>query len=460
MQISQNKMLGLAAAALLLGLGYWLSSPNPQLPAQEMSKNQPVVSSEQPLIPVSEPRLLSLEVDTAIDVDWSACTDNYGSEECLLAITPLIAEVDVVGDLSWIDLIDRFDDNLKVISQVVEDPSCIPPATGLDPIAEHSQTESADKTAGRATANCGAEAFSELGALMQRCHNDPRRSPPTEEEMLVEASRRGITDLALLYEVEQSARYGKIEETWLDKECASLTVAMQSMPTLYHQLGISDEKVRRRDSDFLDKPFRIKQIFISRAYIERAVLLGDFRLAQHYLKSAKLTSSLLGPDRVNGYEGEEFMYEKVKQRDQEVEQVLDKLVTHVPEVGFAAKATHLVQRYPSLSFTNPRELADIREQNESPDRTKGYPKKFIPEDDWYQRALDIATYGIAADRMNGVPADLPSNPLQSDVFHSDFWRSGDKISFLIRHLDANDWEYASQKANELVAAAKQRQNTP
>ena len=72
----------------------------------------------------------------------------------------------------------------------------------------------------------------------------------------------------------------------------------------------------------------------------------------------------------------------------------------------------------------------------------------------------MATYGIAADRMNGVPADLPSNPLQSDVFHSEFWNDSDKQLFLERFLDANDWEYASQKANELVAAAQQSQNTP
>ena len=150
----------------------------------------------------------------------------------------------------------------------------------------------------------------------------------------------------------------------------------------------------------------------------------------------------------------------IKERDNTIDAVVDKLITHVPEVGFAAKATHLVQRYPSLLWTDPRELASVREENESPFRIIGRPKKFIPEDDWYQRALDIATYGLAADRMNGVPADLPSNPLQSEEFRSEFWDPGDKVSFLERYLDANDWEYASQKANELVAAAKQRQNNP
>ena len=461
MQISRNKMLGLAAAALLLGLAYWLSSPNPQLSAQETSKTQPVVSSEPLPIPDSELPHLPLEVDTPLEIDWSACTDNYASDECLSAITPLIAEVGVVGELSWIDLIDRFDDNLKVISQVVEDPACIPPATGLDPIAEHSQTESADKTAGRAIANCGAEAFSELGALMQRCHNDPRRSPPTEEEMLADASRRGITDLALLYKVEQSARYGKLEETWMDKECERLVSDLQATPSIFHQLKvIGDLEVARVERNFPDRSARTRQLFKSYAYIERSVLLGDYRLAKDYLASSRLATALVGPSAVYGYEEEKPLFEHKKQRDQEIASVIDKIITHVPAAGFAAKATHLVQRYPPLRFTDPRDLEDIREQNESPDRIKGTPKIFIPEDDWYQRALDIATYGIAADRMNGVPADLPSNPLQSDVFHSEFWNDGDKQLFLERFLDANDWEYASQKANELVAAAKQRQNTP
>ena len=460
MQISQNKMLGLAAAALLLGLGYWLSSPNPQSPAQETSKTQPVVSSESLPIPGFELPHLSLEVDTPLEIDWSACTDNYGSDGCLTAITPLIAEVGVVGDLSWIDLIDRFDDNLKVISQVVEDPACIPPATGLDPIAEHSQTESADKTAGRAIANCGAEAYGEVGLLMRRCSDDPRGSPPTEEDILQDAARRGITDLGLLYKLEQNARYGQLEHQWLKKKCASLLAGMNGAHPLYHQLAINES---RADwvNDFPKESPRIRQIFKSRTYIERSVLLGDYRLAEEYIAAANwITERLVGPNIVYGYEHERALFEPLKQRDQEMTSVIDKIITHVPAVGFAAKATHLVQRYPPLWYTDPSDIEDIREQNESPGRIKGTPQTFIPEDDWYQRALDIATYGIAADRMNGVPADLPSNPLQSDVFHSEFWRSGDKISFLIRHLDANDWEYASQKANELVAAAKQRQNNP
>ena len=453
--------IGLGLLALMLVFYFWQIGSKPVSFVSETVKAEPIVNARTVPIATPGPSVPVFEVDTPLEIDWSACTDNYGSEECLSAITPLIAEVGVVGDLSWIDLIDRFDDNLKVISQVVEDPSCIPPATGLDPIAEHSQTESADKTAGRAIANCGAEAYGEVGVLMRRCSNDPMRVPPTEEEMLVEASRRGITDLALLYEVEQSARYGKLEETWVDKECERLVSDLKATPSIFHQLKIiGDLEVARVKRNFPDRSPRTRQLFKSYAYIERSVLLGDYRLAKDYLASSRLATALVGPSAVYGYEEEKPLFEHKKQRDQEVDSVIDKIITHVPAAGFAAKATHLVQRYPPLRFTDPRDLEDIREQNESPGRIKGTPQTFIPEDDWYQRALDIATYGIAADRMNGVPADLPSNPLQSDVFHSDFWRSGDKISFLIRHLDANDWEYASQKANELVAAAKQRQNTP
>ena len=462
MKTSTNRLLIVATTLLvsLLGLFLFRSNPNPAPIAPEIDKSQEVAPSAPAEIPTQPLLAPVLEVETALDIDWSACTDNYGSDECLTAITPLIAEVDVVGDLSWVDLIDRFDDNLKVISQVVEDPSCIPPATGLDPIAEHSQTESADKTAGRAIANCGAEAYGEVGLLMRRCSDDPRGSPPTEEDILQDAARRGITDLGLLYKLEQNARYGQLEHQWLKKKCASLLAGMNGAHPLYHQLAINES---RADwvNDFPKESPRIRQIFKSRTYIERSVLLGDYRLAEEYIAAANwITERLVGPNIVYGYEHERALFEPLKQRDQEMTSVIDKIITHVPAVGFAAKATHLVQRYPPLRFTDPRDLEDIREQNESPGRIKGTPQTFIPEDDWYQRALDIATYGIAADRMNGVPADLPSNPLQSDVFHSDFWRSGDKISFLIRHLDANDWEYASQKANELVAAAKQRQNTP
>ena len=460
MKTSTNRLLIVATTLLvsLLGLFLFRSNPNPAPIAPEIDKSQEVAPSAPAEIPTQPPLAPVLEVETALDIDWTACTDKYGSEECLTAITPLIAEVDVVGDLSWIDLIDRFDDNLKVISQVVEDPSCIPPATGLDPIAEHSQTESADKTAGRAIANCGAEAYGEVGLLMRRCSDDPRGSPPTEEDILQDAARRGITDLGLLYKLEQNARYGQLEHQWLKKKCASLLAGMNGAHPLYHQLSIHDHNADWVNNDFPDRSTRIKQLFKSRTYIERSVLLGDYRLAGEYIVAANSLTALAGPNLVYGYEHERALFEPLKQRDQEMASVIDKIITHVPAAGFAAKATHLVQRYPPLRFTDPRDLEDIREQNESPGRIKGTPKIFIPEDDWYQRALDIATYGIAADRMNGVPADLPSNPLQSDVFHSEFWNDGDRQLFLERFLDANDWEYASQKANELVAAAKERQN--
>ena len=460
MKTSTNRLLIVATTLLvsLLGLFLFRSNPNPAPIAPEIDKSQVVAQSEPSEIPTQPPLAPVLEVETALDIDWTACTDKYGSEECLTAITPLIAEVDVVGDLSWIDLIDRFDDNLKVISQVVEDPACIPPATGLDPIAEHSQTESADKTAGRAIANCGAEAYGEVGLLMRRCSDDPRGSPPTEEDILQDAARRGITDLGLLYKLEQNARYGQLEHQWLKKKCASLLAGMNGAHPLYHQLSIHDHNADWVNNDFPDRSTRIKQLFKSRTYIERSVLLGDYRLAGEYIVAANSLTALAGPNLVYGYEHERALFEPLKQRDQEMASVIDKIITHVPAAGFAAKATHLVQRYPPLRFTDPRDLEDIREQNESPGRIKGTPKIFIPEDDWYQRALDIATYGIAADRMNGVPADLPSNPLQSDVFHSEFWNDGDRQLFLERFLDANDWEYASQKANELVAAAKERQN--
>ena len=461
MKTSTNRSLIVATTLLvsLLGLFLFRSNPNPAPIVPEIDKSQEVAQSEPAEIPTQPPLAPVLEVETALDIDWTACTDKYGSEECLTAITPLIAEVDVVGDLSWIDLIDRFDDNLKVISQVVEDPSCIPPATGLDPIAEHSQTESGGKTEGRAIANCGSKAFGELGALIRRCNLAPK-NVPTEERVLADAAERGITDLAILYDLEQNVRYAQLEGQWLDKQCVKLAERSLSAPNIYHQLEIHDQKKSTVNSGFPDLSSSIRLLWQSRTYIERSILMGDYRLARHYLESAGSTSSLLKPFVLAGYEHEKHLFVPIKERDNTIDAVVDKLITHVPEVGFAAKATHLVQRYPSLLWTDPRELAFVRDENESPYRTKGYPKKFIPEDDWYQRALDIATYGIAADRMNGVPADLPSNPLQSDVFHSDFWRSGDKISFLIRHLDANDWEYASQKANELVAAAKQRQNTP
>ena len=461
MKTSTNRSLIVATTLLvsLLRLFLFRSNPNPAPIVPEIDKSQVVAQSEPSEIPTQPPLAPVLEVETALDIDWSACTDNHGSEECLTAITPLIAEVGVVGDLSWIDLIDRFDDNLKVISQVVEDPSCIPPATGLDPIAEHSQTESGGKTEGRAIANCGSKAFGELGVLIRRC-NLPPKNVRTEERVLADAAERGITDLAILYDLEQNVRYAQLEGQWLDKQCVQLAERSLSAPNIYHQLEIHKQKKARVEAGFPDQSLRNRLLFKSRTYIERSVLLGDFRLAKYYLRAADFNKGFIKPIALVGFAHEKHLFEPIKERDNTIEAVVDKLITHVPEVGFAAKATHLVQRYPSLLWTDPVHLESIRDENESPYRIIGRPKKFIPEDDWYQRALDIATYGIAADRMNGVPADLPSNPVQSDVFHSDFWRSGDKISFLIRHLDANDWEYASQKANELVAAAKQRQNTP
>ena len=457
MKTSTNRLLIVTTTFLvsLLGLFLFRSTPNPAPFVPKIDKSQVVAQRQPSEIPTQPPLAPVLEVETALDVNWSACTDDYGSNECLTAITPLIAEVDVVGDLSWIDLIDRFDDNLKVISQVIEDPACIPPAIGFDPIVELSQASDTDKTADQAAANCGAKAFGELGALLQRCNSVDRKAP-TEERVLADAAERGITDLAILYDLEQNVRYAQLEGQWLDKECVKLAAQSRSAPTLYNQLGLNDSQMVNASSWFAQVDVSTATLFKSDTYIERAVLLGDYRLAKHYLEATVLTTTLLKPNPLAGYEHEKHLFVPIKERDDNIDAVVNKLITHVPEVGFAAKASHLVQRYPSLLFTDPLYLESIRDENESPYRTKGRPKIFIPENNWYQRALDIATYGIAADRMNGVPADLPSNPLQSDVFHSEFWQSGDKISFLIQHLDANDWEYASQRANELVAAAKQR----
>lgn len=459
MQISRNKLFGIGTVALLAGLGlaYWLSDSNPQSTRLKISQVEPIVNSEPVQIAAPEPSVPALDVDTPLDIDWSACTDNYASDECLSAITPLIAEVDVVGDLSWIDLIDRFDDNLQVISKVVDDPACIPPATGLDRIVEYSQTESTDSTADQAIVNCGAKAFGELGALIRRC-NLAHKNVPTEERVLADAAERGITDLAILYDLEQNVRYAQLEGQWLDKQCVKLAERSLSAPNIYHQLVIHDQIKDTVNSGFPDVSSSIRLFWQSHTYIERSTLLGDYRLARHYLEAANSNSSLLKPLVLAGYEHEKHLFVPIKERDNTIEAVVDKLITHVPEVGFAAKATHLVQRYPSVRFTDPFDLESIRDENESPNRIIGRPKKFIPEDNWYQRALDIATYGIAADRMAGISADLPANPIDPEIVRSEFWNDGDRQLFLERFLDPNDWEYASQKANELVAAAKQRQS--
>ena len=110
-------------------------------------------------------------------------------------------------------------------------------------------------------------------------------------------------------------------------------------------------------------------------------MLGDYRLAGKYIAAANSITELAGPNFVYRYEHERPIFEPLKQRDQEVDSVIDKIISHVPAVGFAAKTTHLVQRYPSIRFTDPRDLEDIRKQNESPGRIKGTPQTFIPEDD-------------------------------------------------------------------------------
>ena len=208
--------------------------------------------------------------DEQPDIEWSYCMDDMTSDACMEAIDPLFHKAPVLGSLSWVQLFEKIDTNINALTAALNNPDC-----GIV------KPESFQPSTGTKSANvaCGARAFAELGVLAQRCgqiHSDP----PSAEARLQHAQLAGETDLQVLDQLEQSARMAQLEHEWLRQRCTKNEKALYGVPNILPALQFREHEHKLSQSAFGPyaghKPWR----WNSEAYIEQAVLLGDYRAVQ------------------------------------------------------------------------------------------------------------------------------------------------------------------------------------
>ena len=368
-------------------------------------------------------------------VDWNRCIDDLHAPECIEAITPLIAEIEVVGDLGWLDLMDRLAVNTERVAASLSNPECTPPVSGFEPISD------------TAADHCAARAFGELGALLRGCSRSFDGRGDSYERRVGRANiaaERGVTDLSVLDALTQADRLDQLESAWLLARCVDIMGDLESLPALFAELDESPPR-QPHTHEAVDYPWRVERL--SAAYVERAVLAGDYRVAAHYYDANRRNAGLSNkiptvPLRTD----QRAIEEQARLFEANVEATIRRLAAHNPAQGYRILSEHYVSKFPDYSMFYPsKDLMDaIAIENSLPEVVSGEtPKTYLVEEDWYQRTLDLLTYQHVAQRLSGIPMEVYQQNFDGFPHHD--YPIFDEL------LDANDREYASQRANEIIA---------
>ena len=426
--MKRNLLLGSILLAVLFAIGYLVRPPQNQ--SQIASERVFRVDSAMPHRKGRRllPEVVTVETDTEapLFVDWNRCLDDRMADTCISAITPLVHSVHVVGDLSYVDLIERMDGNMLMIKDALARIECEPSPTGLN-----------ESFAG--ALDCGAEAFAELGELLRGC-----KEAGVVHGFVDRLERSNVTDLQQLAEAEQRDRYEKLRYSWLTAKCPPVIEKFKAMPTL-----VPNEEAL--------KSYGNREQKAARAYTERAVLLGDYRVADQYAESASEMSryrhmfrheqgywrDLTGvqPARL----GDEAVVLSLKSYDAFISQVIGRLVARNPELGYQQLADHEYFRFPDFQHHRPDQFGDlIADMNSDPEIIAGNaPKYFEAEEDWASRTFSLVKFQLAANRLAGRSEDLHYTKAGAG-------KLGEIKPMIDRYLDANDLEYASQEAWKIV----------
>jgi len=401
----------------------------PQLGGKDQHPNMQH-SAAKPVAPVSGPLgkpvvTPQLDADTnTLDIDWHQCVDDQGGSACIGAMTPLIAAVPVIGDLSYVDLIERLGTNLALVEAAVADVSCAPPSTGWSPSSKHYQ-------------RCGAEAFAEVGRLLQGCLG---HGSATDAARRLEDS--GVTDVQALTAAEVQDSYTRVQQTWLDSKCSEVAEQLEAMPKLH----------------VLEVPIRLKKFVLQKRfyeYTERAVLLGDYRVAPYFAESA---AQMIDYRRERNEFGRPVVittggYLPVSEQGEEVvlrhqhsltKRVIDKIIASDPLLGYEQLADYQYHRFPDFDGHRP-DVFDIslEELNSAYAIEKRGQRVYEIEGDWEQRIFDMIKYQIVANRLAGRPEDLHFSPSGAGYIKN-------IREAIDMYMDVNDLEYASQQAWNIV----------
>ena len=434
MERQHKSILVIFALVVSVAVTSWLlseASPKPQI-EEQLREQESVIKANSASPEIPEVKITDSEQANLIKIDWNLCLDDLHAPECIEAITPLIAEIEVVGDLGWLDLMDRLAVNMERVAASLSNPECRPPVSGFEPISD------------TAADHCAARAFGELGALLRGCSRSFDGRGDSYERRVGRANiaaERGVTDLSVLDALTQVDRLDRLESTWLSAKCDALLSTLGQLPAVD---ALMDEapSLGGHGERPLGYPWRM--VRASNLYVERAVLLGDFRLADRYYEAARATALLKGLDPLPLLEvGDEFRDASARAFEAQLEQIITKIVAENPAVGYQAWANHLGTKHPGFILYPSDENKMLLDQENKILREANLPLLYFPEEDWYQRTLDLLTYQFVAQRLSGVPPEVYENGLAGTWFYQ--YPEFDEI------LDANDREYASQRANEIIA---------
>ena len=420
-------------SVIFAGLGAvgWLllqtpKQPEPQKQASVKDQSLPEPTAQEAVAPTETPAGSDVSEPNP---DLIECTDHTSAPECIAAITPLIAAMPVIGDLSYVDLIERLDANMEVVQESLADESCAPPDTGWSPRGEQYQS-------------CGAEAFAEIGRLLKGCFDfEWQRDSAWSLEI------HGVTDLQKLTGADLKEGIERVEYEWLKANCPSVGETVSVLPELFVVEGLPTTiKWQRRK--------------LAAEYIQRAVLMGDYRVADRLAESAAEVNYYLDIERgeagdwqtvIGGLvrENQKPRVAKVRKRDERTEQLIRKIIAHDPATGYQQLANHEHYRLPDFDAYRPDVFSDndtITAAN-SLDEVKSGKRSPLYDvsstSNWEQRTFDIVKHQLVANRLAGKSEEL--HFIVNGAGHLQ------EISGMIEmYLDANDLEYASQQAWEIV----------
>lgn len=421
-------LAGLAAVGLLLLQPPKQPEPHKQASVQVQSLPEPTA---QETVAPTEPSDDS-EV-SELGLDLIECTYDTSAPECIAAITPLIAAMPVIGDLSYVDLIERLDANMEVVQESLADESCAPPDTGWSARGEPYE-------------RCGAEAFAEIGRLLHGCFGYER-----EKDGAWSLEYHGITDLQMLADADLKEGIEKVEYAWLKANCPNVSETVSALPELFvvEGLQMTIESQRRK---------------LAAEYIQRAILMGDYRVADRLAESAAKMNKYLDMERgeagvwrtiVGGLvrEDQKHRVAAVVKKDELTAQLIKKIIADHPLTGYQQLANHEYHRLPAFDAYRPDVFSDndtvaaanSRDEVKSGERSPLYNP--ASSSDWEQRTFDMVKYQLVANRLAGKSEEL--HFIVNGAGHLEEIRG-----MIDMYLDANDLEYASQQAWEIVEKIK------
>ena len=478
MEVSFNRRSLTVGVLLALGFTWFLwSSASAPAPGSHQD-SEPVKKELRVHVPMLRHAGIQENDDQlwveASTVNWNACIDRIEDSDCLDEVTKLVAEVAVLGDLSVTDLIDRLEGNKLIVHAVANNAECEPRPFGLQ---RDGALLSTDAVAEPSIEDCGASAFAEVGALIARCRravNDEDGSLRRTGGLVREAERNGVTDLQRLYELEQADRYDQLEYAWLNRECEEeLLESLSNLPSLYKEIqafDVSWDVIGPHNSHaFWPEDYPWKTLAIGDFYIERAILLGDYRAAHLYYDAARrmaesrIQTPKEGHPYTAWYVGEEEYEAPVRAYDAAIQQNIEKIIAADPAVGYELLAEHLVKQFPSFDYYFDAkqdeqfeaelaiEKAELIRQDPSIEAViraheASQRKTYTPKTNWHERALDMVTYQLVSNRLRQIPEDLHFSKLGGKGFAVMLESRMDEF------VGVNDWEYASQRANRIIAA--------